>query len=178
VLIQLGLSLTRLAIVGLLAIGLSGALAAGMGLAFGKPLVSGDPPGFTYTADRCADFAEYAPGAASCEEAATRHHFDEVVTYRGGAGVLGLLLLIAYLWARRRLEAHPFFLPEGFEATVGATLFGAAAAFLLASSLEQVALGATNGAGEYLSGGIVAVPIALAYGFSLYRALLRRSINE
>jgi hypothetical protein len=172
---DLSLTLGRLAIAGFLAIGVSGVVAAGMGATFGESFVAGDPPGLTYTTDRCADFFEYAPTARSCEEAATTHHFGEVVDYRLAAGVLGLLGLIPYAWLRRRLRGNPS-LPPGFEATVGTTLYGAAAVFLLASSVNGFVLGETAGVGGYLSGGIVVLVLGGYYAISLYRTLLKGSV--
>jgi hypothetical protein len=163
----------RLAISGLIAIGLSGFIAGAMGFAFDKSFVSGDPPEISYSKSRCADYFEYEPKARSCEEAATLHHFGETVWYRATAGVAGILLLGAYLRARRRWTwlQHRHSLPPGFEATVGASLFGLAALALLAQSLNQFALRGTNGAGAYLSAGLVAAVVALAYGLSVYRTL-------
>lgn len=165
----------RLAATGLLAIGVSGALAGGMGASFGKTFVAGDPSDITYTKARCADYFEYEPSARTCEQAATLHHYGEVVFYRLAAGVLGLMVLGAYLWARRRWAwvSERGALPEGFEATVGATLFGLAAALLLGQSASQLAIGETRGTGAYLSAGIVSVAVAGTFAWSLYRSLSR-----
>ena len=61
----------------------------------------------TYSAARCTDFFEYAPGAKTCERAATWHHYAEVVQYRLAAGVLGLLSLAVYVLVHRRLRGDP-----------------------------------------------------------------------
>jgi hypothetical protein len=173
---QLFAAAIRLTAIGLIAIGVSGLVAGGMALALGKSFVAGDPPEITYSADRCADYFEYEPHAGTCEEAATLHHFGEVVTYRWVAGVLGLLLLGGHAvvrrrwtWMRDRAE-----LPDGFEATVGAAVFGVAAAALLGQSLETFAAGETAGVGDYLSGGVVSAMVALVFGLSLYRTLAGR----
>jgi hypothetical protein len=171
--VALALSLARLVVIGLVAIGASGAVAAGLGALFGRSFVAGDLPGVTYTRERCADFLEYEPGAPTCEQAAAAHHFGEVVTYRLAAGVLGVLLFLPYLWVRRRFrEIDQSGLPRGFEATVGVSIFGIAAAGLLASSLDGFFAGGSAGVGEYLSGAIVAAAVAAVYGLSLYRTLL------
>ena len=175
VLAQLVVTAARLTCVGLVAIGVSGAVAFGLGSAFGRSFVAGDPPGVTYSKARCADYFEYAPGSRTCEQAATAHHFGETVDYRLVAGVPGLLGLAGLLLIRRRAPAARGALPEGFEATIGATVFGAAALLLLGSSLAQIAGGQRAGAGSFLSGGIVALGPAGVYSLSLYRTLLRRS---
>jgi hypothetical protein len=173
------LTLVLVAGIGLVGIGVSGAVAAGMGAAFGKTFVSADASGVTYTAARCADFREYHPDATSCEAAATAHHFDEVITYRLAAGVLGVAVLAAWWVARRRRWGWPDAadaVPDGFGATVGAALFGAAAAGLLFLSLGQIVVGGDSaGTGQYLSGGVVSAVIAAGFGLALLRTLRVRS---
>ncbi len=173
--VELGLALMRLAIAGLIAIGISGGLAGLFGSTFGRSFVAGDPPGVTNTRARCVEYLEYAPGATTCEEAATWHHYGETVQYRLGAGVFGLILLAPYAFARRRLRGDPTVLPPGFEATVGTALYAAAAAYLLANASDGVVLHETAGMGGPLSGGIVALIMAVVYGVALYRTLLGRT---
>jgi hypothetical protein len=163
-----------LAAVGLIAIGASGLLSAGLGAAFGQSFVAGDPAGVTYTADRCAEFLEYAPGAATCGAAATTHHYGEIVDYRIAAGILGLILLAAYLLARRRHLTETPHLPAAFIATVGASVFGLAGAAFLALSANLLVLGERAGVGQYLSGGIVSALVASAFAWSLATSLLGR----
>jgi hypothetical protein len=167
-------TLGRLAIVGMLAIGASGLLAWAMGASFGKAFVAGDPPGVTYTTDRCADLAEYAPGAKTCEEAAVVHHFGETVTSRLAAGVLGLLAIGPFVWIRRRLRPRPDALPRGFEATIGTAVFGLAGGGLLLAGLGTLTEGAAHGAGALLSGAVLALGVAAAYALSLWRTLVGR----
>jgi hypothetical protein len=175
--VELGLALARLAFVGLLAIALGGGVAAIFGSGFGRTFVAGDPPGTSYTAARCADFFEYSPGATSCEQAATWHHFSEVVWYRLFAGVLGLVLGGAYLVGRRLRRTGTQVLPPGFEVTVGTAMYGAAAIYLLGISFNAAMTHQTAGVGQWLSGGVVAAALAATYGFVLYRVLLSRAAN-
>ena len=174
-------SLLLVGAIGLLAIGLSGLLAWGAGAAFGKPFVSGDAPGVTYTAARCVEYHALAPGEPTCARAAMAHHFDEVVGYREGAGLLGLLVLAAWLalarpWRRPAQAATPYdVLPAGFAATVGAALFGAAAAVTLPGGLmELVFNGQDYGAGALLSAGVVATLVFAGFALSLWRSLAAR----
>ena len=175
--VALGFALTRLVIAGLIAIGVSGVVAGVTGSAFGRSFVAGDPPGLTYTAARCADYFEYSPGATTCEEAATWHHYGEIVQYRLGAGLLGVLVLAAYVFARRKIRTEANILPAGFEATIGTAMYGAAAFFLLATSVNGAVLHETAGIGAALSGGMVAALMAAAYGIVLYRVLLQRAAS-
>ncbi len=126
----------------------------------------------TYTPAQCADLREYERQASSCRAAAAAHHFDEVVWYRAVAGVLGAWAFGGWCFARRRVRRAPV-LPEGFVATVGTTLFGAAAAVLLLLGAEAVVLGG-DGVGQYLSGAVIAVIGAAAFGASFWRAVKPR----
>jgi len=86
----------------LVAAGIAGEISAGFGLAFGKAYVAGDTDGVSYTPARCADYFEYAPSAATCEQAATSHHFYEIWRNADVALVFGLIVLAAHLFIRRR----------------------------------------------------------------------------
>lgn len=175
VLVEAVLALTLVAGIGLVAIGASGALAGVLGPAVGKTYVAGDPSGVTYTPARCADFREYFPKASTCEAAATAHHFDEIVTYRLAAGVLGLLVLAGYgLVRRRRPSARGLALPDGFTATIGTVPFAVAAAVLCLPALGSTAMGDSSGAGGQLTGGVVAALAAAGFATSLYRTVRAR----
>jgi hypothetical protein len=143
--------------VALVAIGVSGGVAAVFGLVGGRNFVAGDPPGTRYSAARCADYLEYEPHARTCEQAATEHHYGEVVGYRLAVGVLGLFALGAVGLVRRRrpnLVATDH-LPVAFDDTVAVIAFGGAALVLLGNGVDQLLLG-NDGAGGWLSGGGVA----------------------
>ncbi len=180
---QLVLAVALLAGIGLVGIGVSGALAGGMGTAFGKDFVARDVAGVTYTPARCADFLEYHPEVRSCGAAATAHHYDETVEYRVAAGLLGLMVLAGLSVVRRSTVVARLvplvdgvgLLPEAFVSTVGAAVFGCAAGALLISGLAQLP-GGGGGAGADLSGGIVAAVIAAGFARGLYRALSRRAL--
>jgi hypothetical protein len=143
---------------GLVAIGASGIVAAAAGRVFGESWVAGDPPTVRYTAADCADYMEYAPRAHSCEQAATVHHFSEVVDYRIAAGFVGAIVLgtCAFVSRRRRGLFRVDRLPPAFDATVAVVLFGAAGLWLSGYGIDQQVLG-YRGAGTYLSGAVVAL---------------------
>jgi len=162
--------------IGLVAIGVSGALAAGLGATAGTSFVAGDPPDVHYSAARCADLREYAPGARTCEAAATEHHFTEVVAYRAIAGMLGVAVLTGFVVVRRRARRHgppaPDVLPRAFVPTVGAAVFGGAAAALAVQSVDLTVAGAGRGAGQFAVGAVVAAPIAAWYLVKLVMVLV------
>ena len=160
-----------------LAIGFSGLLVVGFGSVFGKDFISGDPVGVVYTTERCADYFEFHPEAQDCRSAATAHHYDEVVDTRGGVGVMGAMILVAYYVFRRRFRwlSETGVIPRGFSSTVGASLFGAAAFLLLGLFAMQAGFGSTSGVGVLLSGGLVSAVAFLAYATQLSRDLLRNA---
>jgi hypothetical protein len=141
----------------LVAIGLSGVVAELVGRTAGEGFVSGDGPGVIYTADRCADFLEYFPNL-SCADAATMHHFGEVVEYRVAAGVLGLLALLTLAVLRRitPLGAPAWTPPSGMVALVLAASFGVATALLGGTGVLALVGGSRQGVGADLSAGFVA----------------------
>ena len=165
--------------VALVAIGASGLLAELLGRLFGPAFVASDLPGMTYTPERCAEFLEYFPDAGGCEQAAALHHWGEVVEYRVAVGVLGLLVLGAYLlWRRGRRGEQPRYrgvLPDGYAATVATSLYGVAAAVLALQSLDALLVANGSGAGQWLSAAVVALAMAVFYGVSLYRTVLNRA---
>ncbi|HUQ39978.1 MAG TPA: permease prefix domain 1-containing protein [Acidimicrobiales bacterium] len=164
---NLALSLGLLGAIGLFAIGVSGSLAAASGAAFGKDFVAGDPPGIRYTSERCAQLRELAPGAPTCNEAAVRHHYDEIVGMRLGAGVVGGAGLVGWMLLGRRWR-RPGVLPDSFVPVAGAAVFGMAAVMLLAEGgLELAFSGAHTGPGQLLTGGVVALVMAVGFLFRL-----------
>ena len=152
---------------GLVAIGLSGLLAAAFGAVRGWEFVAGDPAGLSYSAERCAQYLRGVPGAGSCRAAALVDHYSEVVDQRIVGGVLGLLVLLAYvLWRRRGGVPVSRLLLGG----IGVASFGLAALAQLASastawSLDQGRVGAL------LAGGIVSLLLAAALTPVLFSGL-------
>lgn len=153
--------------IGLFAIGVSGLAAELLGRVFGSGFVAGDYNGITYTPQRCQDFISYFPGS-TCEQAATIHHFGEVVEYRVGVGVLGLTVLFGYwLWRRRANSVAP---PDLLVGTVGVALFGIAAVALAFSSLTPLMAGGP-GTGAPLSAAVISAVVAVLFLPRLTRAL-------
>lgn len=159
---------------GLVAIGVSGLLAEVFGRLLGAGFVAGDASGVTYTAARCADYAEYHPSATSCAAAAALHHWDEVVTYRVAAGVLGLVAL-GLLWLARRtvLRGPSWTPPFALTAIVVTGLMGVAGVVLSGVSVMSLLFGESSGVGANLAGGIVAIVVASAAALWLMSVLRR-----
>lgn len=152
--------------VGLVAVGTSGALAAASRAAWGDRFVAGNAPDVRYTASRCADLREYAPHAKTCADAAASHQSDEVVSYRGALGVVGALVLGAWALTRRRGRGAP--LPPTLVPAIGATAFGGVAAALSLVGIDTlIRYGANSGAGQWLTGALVAGVAAVWFASKL-----------
>lgn len=107
----------------------------------------------------------------TCAEAAAAHHYDEVVDYRLAAGLLGLLGLGVYRYARRRSQPPIGTLPDGFVPITGTAVFGLAAAALIFQGLAPLPTGSSAGAGQWLSAGVVALAVAGCYALRVVRVL-------
>lgn len=173
-------TLWLLAGIGLLAIGASGVLAFVFGVTAGTQFVAGDGFGVTYTAERCADFLEYFPTASSCNEAAAFHHADEIVSTRWAAGVLGLLVLGAYIFYTRRHPRSSKLVPRGTTSVVAAVVFGVvglALALLAAGTWigEATHNEAIAGVGAPLSDALMSLTVALAASILALRQVATKS---
>jgi HAAS len=173
---ELASAVVLLAGIGLIAIGVSGAVAMGFRAAMGSDFVAADPPGLTYTAARCADFRKYHPEAKTCEAAAAAHHADEVGEYRVAAGGLGVVVLggwwLVRRWSRRGAAATVAWLPDEFVSITGLALFGFASVALTVQTLGTLTFGAgAGGAGQWLSGAVVSMVATALFAWSLLRTL-------
>jgi hypothetical protein len=169
---RLAVAACLLVSLGLVAVGVSGVVAAGMDAAFGPRFVAGDLPTISYTGPRCAEYFEYAPGTTSCLAAAARHHTDEVERYRIAAGVAGLVGLGVWFAVRRRHQVGA--LPAGVVSGIGATAFTVAAVLVGTAAIPILEAGSTAGIGQWLSGAGVAAVFALVFTARLVLDLRRR----
>lgn len=164
-----------LLLVGLIAVGASGLVAAIMNAALGPRFVAGNPDASGLSAAACHGYLALWPAAHSCAQAVMLEISSDAVSLRGAGGIAGLILLAGYLLARRW---HPrTVLPDAFVPTVAVSLFGAAGAVLAWLTIHHRlgVLGAAPGTGLQLSGAIVALVAAAASAWPLQRALLRKA---
>jgi HAAS len=162
--------------IGLLSIGLSGALSWAVAVVYGNQLVASDPPTEVLSPARCDYLLEYYPSAGSCQAASVAHHTAEIVRNGLASGVLGALALLAYWLVRRsgrfrRLRSLTVTPPAGIVAAVGAATFGVAAAVLVQSGLSRLLSGQRWGAGFSLVAGLSAVPAFVLFAVLLVREL-------
>jgi hypothetical protein len=157
---------------GLVAIGLSGLLAALFGAVRGWEFVAGDPAGLTYSSERCAQYLRNAPDAVTCRAAALVDHYSEVVDQRVAAGVLGVLVLVAYMLWRHRGGTPASRLLLG---SAGVACFGLAALTQLMSASTAASL--DHGmVGALLAGGMVSLLLAIALLPVLVSGLRRTAV--
>ena len=165
--------------VGLVAIGASGLVAELLGRLFGAGFVAGHLPGWPIPRSAAPSTWSTSPTPA----AAPRR--PRSTTGRGG-GVPGRRRRRAraahpgrfLLWRRRPDRQDPRYLgvlPDGFSATVAASLYGVAAGVLALLSLDAFLVAGGDGTGQWLSAAIVASAMAVVYGVSLYRTVLNRA---
>ncbi len=159
----------RLAIVGGLAIGVSGAIAWLVGRIAGATYVVGDILGVTYTPARCAEYLAVSPGTSDCEQAAVIDHLDEVVWGRLFVGVLAVGLLVGWLWWRRRpsyQSASP-----ALVGIVGLALTLLAAVALVLSAANGLTTAGGIGTGAPLSAAACALLAAGVFAVPVVRAV-------
>lgn len=166
-------SAVPLAAIAAIAIGVSGVLAAVLGALGGSRFVVDVTPGRTLAPSDCARWLDQNPGAANCHNAAVSDWMGEVVWYRIAVGVLGLVVLGAWLIVRRRVSVR---LPAIVTDTVAATLFAAAALATTAIAVDLVAVNSGRASGQWISGAIAAGAAAAVFAARLTRDL-RRSID-
>ena len=160
-----------LAGLGLLAVGVSGALAALFNTIAGPGFVGGLPQ--KYSAATCAYYLSIHPGATSCAQAAMWENSHDAVALRLLAGLAGALIVaVAAAWRRvARGDASSLALRDGAVGAIAAMAFAIAAALLLGLSADSAIQHGSNGVGFYLTGGLAGILGTLACAFWAYRRL-------
>ncbi len=154
--------------VGLIAIGLSGAVAWIAMQATSTGAVFAEPPNTHYGAGACAYWLHLHPSAATCASAALLEGRDDALFQRFALGVLGcLMLLISAVWSRRVRRDAPIDLRMP-SALIAIAAFGLAGIFLTGYGLDRAVQ--NTGAGQWLASGGVSLAFAIAYLITLLRA--------
>jgi hypothetical protein len=149
----------------LVSAGVAGQISSGIGLAFGKDIMAGNAPGTAYTAARCEDFFRLQPGATTCEEAATAHHFDEQWRNADLALVLGILVLGAHWYLRRRFAKQEpgHSLPRESFAAFGMAAFGLASPLLLLFGIGSTLAAPHASGAQFIVDGAIALLVFAAF---------------
>lgn len=160
-----------LAGLGLIAVGVSGALAALFNAVAGPNFVGGLPQ--SYPATTCAYYLSIHPGATTCAQAAMWENSHDAVALRLLAGVAGALLAAAAMGWRRLTpgDAASIALRDGAVGATAAAAFAIAAALLVALSADVAIQHGSGGVGFYLTGGLASGLGALTCAFWAYRSL-------
>jgi HAAS len=175
---ELVMAAWKLAGILLLAVAGSGVVALIMNVLLGRRFVGGSPSAATLSAARCHYWLSIWPSAHTCTQAAMLEASSDAVSLRVAAAVPGLLVMAAYVLVRhyrRRRGQERQVLPDGFVPTVAASLFAAMAAGLAGLSVTQAHAVTLGGPGQYLSGAIAALAVAVAFVPALRRTLLRHA---
>jgi hypothetical protein len=166
---RLAARLGPLVAVGCLAIGASALLARLMTVTWGSTFMWADPPGTKYSAADCHYWLSIHPHAGSCTGAYIAESMADGLQARYLVGVCGLLVAAALIgWRRRRNRALASSAPA-IVSLLAAAVFGVAAVGLGGLALDAIRINDGNGAGQWLSGAIVALPVAAFYSVLFVR---------
>ena len=151
-------------------IGISGLTALIVRAVSGAKVLVDPPTAAVLTPSNCARWLgtrTASPGPA-CRSAAIRDWVSEVIGYRLGAGVLGVILVVALVMLKRRRGTIPA-LPPLVTNSIAAVAFAAAGSWLLAAGIDSIVISHGDGAGQWLSAAPVALVAAGVYGLRLIR---------
>jgi hypothetical protein len=155
------------------AVGASGVLAEVLRLVGGARFVVDTTPGQQLSAGDCARWLSLSPAAQDCHAAAVSDWIGEVVWYRAAVGIVGLLLLGAYLILRRtgRGPRAPGLLPAVVRDTAAVTASAAAAIWTTGMAIDMIAINSGRASGQWLSGAVIALAAACIFAARLIRTL-------
>ena len=159
-----------LAALGLVAVGVSGLVARLMTAIWGPTFVFADPPGTTYPAVDCRYWTSIHPHAGSCAKAYLTEAMADGLLARYVVGALGVVALCvtAFVRRRRRLPALPRI--GGTPALVAAAACAVATLGLVALAVDAMRIANGNGAGQWLSGAVVAACAGACFALVHLRA--------
>jgi uncharacterized membrane protein YhaH (DUF805 family) len=162
--------------VGLVAIGVSGAISWALAATRGGRFVTAPFPPGSYARGDCTRWLSGDPGTHNCVTAMIADHVGDIVVQGFAAGVVGLLALLAHAWMRRRWHDRGTLtaLPIGSAEAAGGllALLVAIAAAGTAVNTELVQRG--QGAGQQFSIAIAALGAAIFFALRLHMAIRSR----
>jgi hypothetical protein len=173
---DLALTGLKLGWIGLFSVAASGFVALAMNHLVGRSFVGGAAAGRTFSAAQCQHWLSIWQGAHTCAQAAALESSSDAVSLRViGGGIGGTVLLGAYAlalvyWRRGGIRV----LPRGFFPLAASGIFAVGALVLVVCTFTGSPLGVPAGPGAYLSGALVALGMAVAYGVRARRLLRSR----
>jgi HAAS len=165
ILVDLFLSAWKLGGVGLVAIGVSGAVVALMNTTLGRAFTGQAPAGVTFSKADCSYWMAAWAGAHNCAQAAMLEASSDAVVLRLVGGLAGVAALEGYFLFRyvmRRRGHAPGVLLAGYFPLLAACVFGAGALSLTLAQFTGFMV--KQGPGTFLSGALVAAVAAVWYG--------------
>lgn len=170
-----GLGLVVLPLVGVIfvAIGVSGVLAAVLGATLGHEYVVELLREVAVTPERCVELMRLEPEAASCAAALSEHKYEELISFRFLAGVLGALMIVVHFFITRkwtRAGNHPV-REVGTGPALGLGAFAAATLLMALIAFASGNFSGNNAPGEWLSATAVSAAFSIAYFILLVRNL-------
>lgn len=166
-----------LALVGLVAVGMSAVIARVVAVLTSTQWVYGAPAGLHISAAQCAHWLGVQPSATNCGTAAALENSDDSFLFTLAGVVAGLALIgVAVggaLLVRRTLRVAPRRVPRTVVWAVGATAFGGAGLALLAGGLGDVVALGHRGQGLWYIEGSIALAIGLYFAARLVAATTR-----
>jgi hypothetical protein len=157
----------KLGWIGCFSVAASGFVAWAMDGLFGRAFVGGSPTAATrFAPAQCEYWLKLWPGAHTCAQAAMLESSADTVSLRVlGGGIAGMVLLGAYLLALMYWRPGGVrVLPSGFFPLVAAAVFTVGGLALVICAFTGGPFGAPVGPGSFLSGAVVALAVAAAYG--------------
>jgi hypothetical protein len=159
--------------VALVALGLSGVISWVLAAIGGGTFVTAPFPPGSYTQADCARWLAGDPGTRSCLEAMTHDHVGDILLSSLAAGVVGLMILLAFWWMRRRWQDRATLtaLPVGSAEALGAVLALLVMVFTLGTAIDAEMVERGVGAGQPFSLAAAALGAAAFFGLRLRRVI-------
>ncbi len=162
--------------VGLIAVGVSGAISWGLAAMRGGSFVTAPFPPGSYTRGDCARWLSGDPGAHNCVTAMIADHVGDIVSRSFAAGVVGLLALMAHEWMRRRWHDRSTLtaLPLGSAEAAGGLLAVLVAIAAAGTGIDTDMVQRGQGAGQQYSIAVAAIGAAIFFAVRLYGTVRNR----
>jgi|SRR5450755_676945 hypothetical protein len=160
----------------LVAVGVSGAISWLMAIVGGETFLTAPFPPGSYTRADCARWLAGDPATRSCVRAMIDDHTGEIVLQSFALGILGLLVLGAYWWMRRRWRDRGTLtaLPAGTTEVAGVLLAALVTVVMTGTGLGTEMIQRGVGAGHPLSLAIAALAAAIFFAIRLRRTIRLR----
>jgi hypothetical protein len=165
--------------VGLVAVGVSGAIARALAAMRGGSFVTAPFPPGSYTRADCARWLAGNPATHNCVTAMIADHLGDIALQGYAAGIAGLLALTAYWIMRRRWHDRGTLtaLPVGSAEAAGGLLALLVAIGTLGAGIDTELVQRGQGAGQQFSLAVAAVAAAMFFAIRLYGAVRTRRVD-